>query len=81
MEFFTYEEGLCIQCMHIGSYDGEPATIEIMDTFARDQGVEPDMDGGRFHHEIYLSDVRRCKTENLKTVIRHPVRKQNGGVE
>ena len=81
VEFFTYEEGLCIQCVHIGSYDGEPATIEIMDTFARDQGVEPDMDGGRFHHEIYLSDVRRCKTENLKTVIRHPVRKQNGGVE
>ena len=81
VEFFTYEEGLCIQCMHIGSYDGEPATIEIMDTFARDQGVEPDMDGGRFHHEIYLSDVRRCKTENLKTVIRHPVMKQNRGVE
>lgn len=81
VEFFTYEEGLCVQCMHIGSYDEEPATIEMMDTFAKEQGYQPDMGSGRFHHEIYLSDVRRCKTENLKTVIRHPVRKQTGGAK
>lgn len=75
VEFFTYEEGLCVQVMHKGSYDEEPASIEAMDTFAGMQGYVPDLGGRRFHHEIYLSDVRRCKAENLKTVIRHPVRK------
>lgn len=74
VEFFTYDEGLCVQCMHIGSYDDEPATIEKMDTFAYEQGYELDMNGCRYHHEIYLSDVRKCKIENLKTVIRHPVK-------
>ncbi|GFI45125.1 hypothetical protein IMSAGC019_00435 [Lachnospiraceae bacterium] len=72
-EFFTYEEGLCVQCMHIGSYDDEPATIEAMEGFARKMGYAPDMEGARYHHEIYLSDVRKCRAENLKTVIRHPV--------
>lgn len=74
VEFFTYEEGLCVQCMHIGPYDHEPATIETMDAFAEMNGYLPDMDGSRYHHEIYLSDVRKCKTENLKTVIRHPLK-------
>lgn len=74
VEFFPYDEGLCVQCMHLGAYDDEPATIEGMDTFARAQGYQPDMGGQRFHHEIYLSDARRCKPENLKTVIRHPVK-------
>ncbi|MXP74347.1 transcriptional regulator [Lachnospiraceae bacterium WCA-9-b2] len=74
VEFFTYDEGLCVQCMHLGAYDDEPATIEAMDTFARAQGYQPDMGGQRFHHEIYLSDVRRCKPENSRTVIRHPVK-------
>lgn len=74
VEFFTYDEGLCVQCMHIGSYDDEPATIEQMNTFAYEQGYELDMNGSRYHHEIYLSDVRKCKIENLKTVIRHPVK-------
>lgn len=74
VEFLTYDEGFCVQCMHIGPYDNEPATIEIMDTFARSQGYLPDMDGTRYHHEIYLSDVRKCKPENLKTVIRHPIK-------
>ena len=74
VEFFPYDEGLCVQCMHLGAYDDEPATIEAMDTFARAQGYQPDMGGQRFHHEIYLSDARRCKPENLKTVIRHPVK-------
>lgn len=74
VEFMAYDEGLCVQCMHIGPYDDEPATIEAMDTFAKEQGFSPDMDGPRRHHEIYLSDVRKCKPENLKTVIRHPIK-------
>ena len=74
VEFFTYEEGLCVQCMHIGLYDDEPATIEAMDAFAEAKGYLPDMASGRYHHEIYLSDVRKCKPENLKTVIRHPLK-------
>ncbi|MCM1266443.1 MAG: GyrI-like domain-containing protein [Bacteroidales bacterium] len=73
VEFLPYEEGLCVQCMHIGPYDDEPATIEAMERYAKEQGFLPDMDGTRRHHEIYLSDVRKCKPENLKTVIRHPV--------
>lgn len=75
VEFLTYEEGLCVQCMHIGPYDEEPATIEKMDAFAEAQGFLPDFGGPRRHHEIYLSDARRCKPENLKTVIRHPVKR------
>lgn len=74
VEFLTYEEGLCVQCMHIGSYDDEPRTVQMMDQFTREQGYKPDFESGRYHHEIYLSDVRRCKPENLKTVIRHPIR-------
>lgn len=73
-EFPTYDEGLCVQCMHIGSYDEEPDTIERMNAFARQQGYLSDMEGFRYHHEIYLSDARKCRPENLKTVIRHPVK-------
>ncbi|MEY8392793.1 GyrI-like domain-containing protein [Lachnospiraceae bacterium 45-W7] len=73
VEFLTYEEGLCVQCMHIGPYDKEPATIKAMDNFAKEQGYLVDMEGSRRHHEIYLSDARRCRPENLKTVIRHPL--------
>ena len=74
VEFLTYEEGLCVQCMHLGPYDNEPETVQMMDRFAREQGYALDFNSGRHHHEIYLSDVRRCKPENLKTVIRHPIR-------
>ncbi len=74
VEFFTYKEGLCVQCMHIGSYDAEPETIARMDAYAKEQGYKPDFSGTRFHHEIYLSDPRRSKEERLRTVIRHPVR-------
>lgn len=73
VEFLTYDEGLCVQCMHIGPYDDEPATIDAMDTFAKAQGFVPDMGETRRHHEIYLSDARRCRPQNLKTVIRHPL--------
>ena len=75
VEFFSWEEGLCVQCMHIGPYDDEPSTMAAMEEYAKDQGYEADFREGRFHHEIYLSDVRRCKPEKLKTVIRQPVRR------
>lgn len=75
VEFLTYDEGLCVQCMHIGSYDDEPATIEMMHDFMTREGFELDITDRRFHHEIYLSDARRVAPEKLKTVIRHPVKK------
>ena len=75
VEFFHWEEGLCVQCMHIGPYDDEPATVAAMQRYAQEQGYVEDFGQNRFHHEIYLSDVRRCKPERLKTVVRHPVRK------
>ena len=75
VEFFPWEEGLCVQCMHIGPYDNEPATVAAMEEYARAQGCELDFSQGRYHHEIYLSDVRRTKPEKLKTVIRQPVRR------
>lgn len=76
VEFLSYDEGECVQCMHIGSYDEEPATIAAMHAFAAQQGYEPDLTGPRYHHEIYLSDPRRCETSKLKTVVRHPIRKK-----
>ena len=69
------EEGLCVQIMHIGSYDDEPATIERMTQFMRENGYQTDFESGRLHHEIYLSDPRKTAPEKLKTVIRLPVRK------
>lgn len=76
VEFFTYEEGLCVQCMHIGAYDDEPATVVKMHDFMNTQGYELDITEKRFHHEIYLSDARRVASEKLKTVIRHPIKKK-----
>ena len=75
VEFLTYEEGLCVQCMHIGSYDNEPATVELMDSYAQENGYVTDISATRYHHEIYLSDARKVAPEKLKTVIRHPIRK------
>ncbi len=75
VEFLTYEEGLCVQCMHIGAYDDEPATVEGMHRFMEEQGYALDITDQRYHHEIYLSDARRVAPERLKTVIRHPIRR------
>lgn len=75
VKFLTLEEELCVQCMHIGSYDEEIKTVEVMDKFISENGYKSDFSENRRHHEIYLSDVRRCKPENLKTVIRHPVKR------
>lgn len=70
-------EGLCVQIMHKGSYDNEPESIAKMREFAENSGYSEDISDTRFHHEIYLSDPRRCAPENLKTVIRHPIRRNN----
>ena len=74
--FWTVQEGLCVQCMHLGPYDDEPATIRKMDAFAQANGYVPDLSSSRRHHEIYLSDARKCAPERLKTVIRHPIKRR-----
>ena len=74
VEFLKYNEGLCVQCMHIGSYDSEPETIQLMHEFMERNGYKLDISDIRFHHEIYLSDARRVSQDRLKTVIRHPIR-------
>jgi len=76
VEFLTYNEGVCVQCMHMGSYDDEPATVKVMHEYIDQQGYELDITDTRFHHEIYLSDPRKCAVQNLKTVIRHPIKKR-----
>ena len=75
VEFFAYEEGECVQCMHIGSYDDEPATIAAMHRYAEQNGYALDITAARYHHEIYLSDPRKCDVNKLRTVIRHPIKK------
>lgn len=74
-EFMTIEEGLCVQMMHIGSYDDEPETVAAMDAFLAEQGYVNDLSDTRRHHEIYLSDARKVAPEKRKTVIRHPIKK------
>lgn len=74
-ELLEIEEGLCVQMLHVGRYDDEPATVARMDAFAAAQGFVTDFSDTRLHHEIYLSDPRRTAPEKLKTVIRHPIRK------
>lgn len=73
-EYLTIEEGLCVQCLHIGSYDDEPATVEAMHAYARECGYAIDLTQERRHHEIYLSDARKVAPDKLKTIIRHPIK-------
>ncbi|MCI8420996.1 MAG: transcriptional regulator [Clostridia bacterium] len=75
VEFLTYDEGICVQCMHIGSYDDEPKTVALMHEYMQVNGYELDINQKRYHHEIYLSDPRKCDISKLKTVIRHPIKK------
>lgn len=75
VEFLNYDEGVCVQSMHIGSYDDEPKTVAFMHEYMKASGYELDITESRYHHEIYLSDPRKCAVEKLKTVIRHPIRK------
>lgn len=76
VEFMTYEEGLCVQCMHLGSYDEEPETVARMHEYMESQGCILDISDKRLHHEIYLSDARKVTPEKLKTVVRHPIREK-----
>lgn len=76
--FLTIEEGLCVQMMHIGAYDDEPASVAMMDAYIEAQGYENEINEVRRHHEIYLSDPRKCDPAKQKTVIRHPIRKKDG---
>ena len=73
-EYLMIDEGLCVQCLHVGSYDDEPATVEAMDAFARERGYVIDLSQDRRHHEVYLSDARKVAPEKLKTIIRHPIK-------
>lgn len=73
-EFLTYDEGLCVQCMHVGPYDDEPGTVASMHEYMDSQGYSLDITDRRLHHEIYLSDARRVAPEKLRTVIRHPIK-------
>ena len=73
-EFFHYEEGKCVQCMHLGSYDMEPVTICKMKALVAQEGLSIDIDDRRIHHEIYISDPRKTAADKLKTVIRYPVK-------
>lgn len=74
-KFLTVEEGLCVQIMHLGSFDSEPESVEKMDAFLQEQGYANDLSETRRHHEIYLTDARRVPPEKWKTVIRHPIKK------
>ena len=74
-EFLTVDEGLCVQIMHTGAFDDEPATVARMDRFLEKNGYRNDMTNGRLHHEIYLSDARKVEPEKWKTVIRHPIKR------
>lgn len=73
-EFLTIDEGLCVQIMHLGSFDDEPETVAIMDAFLQENGYTNDFSDIRMHHEIYMSDARKVAPEKWKTVIRHPIR-------
>ncbi len=75
VEFLTYDEGVCVQCMHVGSYDDEPKTVALMHEYMAANGYVLDISESRYHHEIYLSDPRKCAGEKLKTVVRHPIKK------
>ena len=77
VEFLTYNEGICVQCMHIGSYDNEPETLRLMEQFADANGYAAELTEHRFHHEIYLSDPRRCAAGKLRTVLRQPIKKKD----
>ena len=75
-EFLTIDEGLCVQIMHIGPFDDEPATVSMMNAYLLENGYENDFSDSRLHHEIYLSDARKVAPEKWKTVIRHPIKRK-----
>ncbi|MDO4798109.1 MAG: GyrI-like domain-containing protein [Coriobacteriales bacterium] len=76
VQLVTIDEGLCVQCMHVGPYDDEPATVSAMHAFVGSEGYVLDLNETRRHHEIYLSDPRKANPARMKTVVRHPIRKR-----
>ena len=76
VEFLAIDEGLCVQVMHIGDYDDEPASVALMDAYIEQEGYENDLSDVRLHHEIYLSDARKVEPARRKTVIRHPIKRK-----
>jgi len=70
VELIRLDEGPCVQLLHVGPYDAEPASLERMHAFAASEGLRPH----GMHHEIYLSDPRRVAPSRLKTILRIPVR-------
>ena len=68
----TFKEGLSVQVMHLGPYAEETLTLRKLDEFVAEHGLEMKDK----HHEIYMSDPRRAKPQNMKTILRHPVKKQ-----
>lgn len=75
-EYLALKEGLCVQIMHTGSFDDEPATVAIMNEYLEQHGYENDITATRLHHEIYISDARKVEPAKCKTVIRHPIKKK-----
>ena len=76
-EFLTIDEGLCVQIMHLGDFDDEPASVALMDEYLKENGYANDITATRLHHEIYMSDARKVAPEKWKTVIRHPIKKND----
>lgn len=76
VKYFTYDEGLCVQCLHVGPYNDEPITVERMHAYMDHEGFQLDITDERMHHEIYISDVRKTEPEKLKTILRHPIKKK-----
>ena len=74
-KFWTVDEGLCVQMMHLGPFDAEPASITQMEEYIHARDYVSDFTDTRLHHEIYLSDARRVPPEKWKTVLRHPIQK------
>ena len=70
-----FEEGLCVQTMHIGPYATEPATVDRMKEYAQENGLKDNVGPNGKHHEIYISDPRKAAPDKMKTVLRHPVEK------
>ena len=76
VEFLTINEGLCVQILHVGAYDNEQHSVELMEQWADQNGYQIDFSDSRLHHEIYLSDARKTPTDKLRTVVRHPICKK-----
>jgi hypothetical protein len=74
-KYIKIKEGLCVQCMHIGSFDEEPRTMETIEKYITENNYKNGIDAERHHHEIYLSDFRKVEKEKLKTVLRIPIKK------